>query len=98
MKITLGLSLALSGKYAPMGRQADAALRLFVADTNAGGGVRLGDEHAEVALDCIDDQSDPARCAEIYRALIAENRADLLLGPYSSDLAAAAAPIAEAAG
>jgi branched-chain amino acid transport system substrate-binding protein len=98
VKITLGLSLALSGKYAAMGRQAGAALRLFVADTNAAGGVRLGGERAEIALDCIDDHSDPARCAEIYRALIAENRAGLLLGPYSSDLAAAAAPIAEAAG
>ena len=82
MKITLGLSLALSGKYAAMGRQAEAALRLFVADTNAGGGVRLGGEQAEIALDCIDDQSNAARCAEIYRALAAGNRADLLLGPY----------------
>lgn len=98
MKVTLGLSLALSGKYAAMGRQAGAALRLFVADTNAAGGVLLGSERAEIALDCVDDQSDPARCAEIYRALVAENRADLLLGPYSSVLAAAAAPIAEAAG
>jgi branched-chain amino acid transport system substrate-binding protein len=98
VKITLGASLALSGRYAAMGRQADAALRLFVADTNAGGGVHLGSEHAEVALDCIDDQSDPARCAEIYRALVTGNRADLVLGPYSSDLAAAAVPIAEGAG
>jgi branched-chain amino acid transport system substrate-binding protein len=98
VKITLGLSLALSGKYAAMGRQAEAALHLFVADTNAGGGVRLGGEHAEIALDCIDDQSNAARCAEIYRALVAGNRADLLLGPYSSNLAAAATPIAEAAG
>ncbi len=98
MKITFGLSLALSGKYAAMGRQAEAALRLFVADANAAGGIRLGSARAKVALECVDDQSDPARCAAIYRALIAENRADLLLGPYSSDLAAAAAPIAEAAG
>jgi len=81
-----------------MGRQAEAAIRLFVADTNAAGGVRLGDSRAEVALDCIDDRSDPARCAEIYRALVVGNRADLLLGPYSSNLAAVAAPIAEAAG
>ncbi|MHB8384545.1 MAG: ABC transporter substrate-binding protein [Candidatus Binataceae bacterium] len=98
MKITFGLSLALSGKYAAMGRQADSALRLFVADTNAGGGVRIGAGHAEVALDCVDDQSDPARCAEIYRALVAGNRADILLGPYSSNLATRAAPIAEGAG
>jgi len=81
-----------------MGRQAEAALRLFVADTNAGGGVRLSGDHAEIALDCIDDQSNPTRCAEIYRTLAAGNRAELLLGPYSSNLAAVAAPIAEANG
>ncbi|HUY26763.1 MAG TPA: ABC transporter substrate-binding protein [Candidatus Binataceae bacterium] len=98
MKITLGLSLALSGKYAPMGTQAQAALRLFAADANAGGGIRLGAERAELDLVCIDDRSDPARGAEIYRALIADNHADLLLGPYASDLVAATAPIAEAAG
>jgi ABC-type branched-subunit amino acid transport system substrate-binding protein len=98
VKISFGLSLALSGKYAAMGRQAEAALRLFVADTNAGGGVRLGGARAEAALVCIDDRSDPARCGEIYHALVAANRADLLLGPYSSNLAAVAAPIANAAG
>ena len=84
VKITLGLSLALSGEYAPMGRQADAALQLFVADTNASGGVRLGDEHVEVALECIDDQSDPARCAEIYRALMRRSRRPIIFGPYST--------------
>jgi len=80
-----------------MGRQAEAALKLFVDDTNAAGGMRSGGSD-ELALRCHDDQSDAARCAEIYRALCGDERVDLLLGPYSSGLARAAAPIAEAAG
>jgi branched-chain amino acid transport system substrate-binding protein len=98
VKLTIGLSLSMSGRYAAMGRQAEAALRMFVADANAAGGIALGGQRAEVALDCLDDASDAARCAEIYRALCGERRADLILGPYSSGLADAAAPIAEQAG
>jgi branched-chain amino acid transport system substrate-binding protein len=98
VKLTIGLSLSLSGRYAPMGRQAEAALRLFAADANAAGGITVAGTRAEVALDCHDDASSAARCAEIYRALCGERRADLLFGPYSSGLAAAAAEVAERAG
>lgn len=97
-KIRIGLSLSLSGAYAPMGRQAEAALRLFVSDTNSASGIRPGGETREVELQCFDDASNSERCAEIYRSLCGENRVDVLLGPYSSELARVAAPIAEQAG
>jgi ABC-type branched-subunit amino acid transport system substrate-binding protein len=96
--LTIGLSLALSGALAPMGRQAEAALRLFVNDTNAAGGIRAGAEPRQLALECRDDASDPARCREIYRALVADDRIDLLFGPYASGLTRAAAPIAAGSG
>ncbi len=97
MKITIGLSLSLSGRYLPIGRQIEAALRLLVAQANGQGGISIGSTQAELALDCIDDQSNASRCADIYHSLIAERRADLLLGPYSSGLASVAAPVAEGA-
>jgi branched-chain amino acid transport system substrate-binding protein len=81
-----------------MGRQADAALRLFVSDTNLGGGIRIDGNRHELAIECINDRSNGARCAEIYRSLIAEKRTDILFGPYSSGLARVAAPIANDAG
>ena len=81
-----------------MGRQAEAALRLFVLDTNSAGGIRVGGESREVSLECLDDASDPIRCAEIYRSFCNENRVDLVLGPYSSELTRVAASIAEQAG
>ena len=97
-RLSVGLSLSLSGAYAAMGRQAEAALKLFVDDLNASGGVRIGGRGLELELRCHDDRSDAHQCAEIYRDLCGANRVDLLLGPYSSRLARAAAPIAEAAG
>jgi branched-chain amino acid transport system substrate-binding protein len=95
MKITIGLSLSLTGEYAAMGREAETAIRLFVADANASTALRVAGERCEFALDCHDDASDPARCADIYRSLCYNPRAGIIFGPYSSRLARVAAPIAE---
>ncbi len=81
-----------------MGRQSEAAMRLFVADTNAGGGVDIDGIRHELALECLDDQSRPERTVEIYRELCFGGRASVIFGPYSSALARAAAPLAEEAG
>ena len=97
-RLRIGLSLSLSGAYAAMGRQAEAAIKLLVDDLNAAGGVNVAGRAYELALTCHDDRSDAQRCAEIYSTLCGSERVDLLLGPYSSRLARAAAPIAEAAG
>ena len=97
-KFRIGLSLSLTGAYATMGRQAEAALSLFVSDTNSAGGIRVGSRRFEVELHCTDDASDPNRCAEIYRTLGGDHHVDVLMGPYSSQLTRVAAPIAEQAG
>jgi branched-chain amino acid transport system substrate-binding protein len=98
VKITIGLSLSLTGEYAPMGRQAEVAIRLFIADANASSALRVAGERCEFALECHDDASDPLRCAEIYRALCADRRAGVIFGPYSSRLTRVAADIAEQSG
>jgi branched-chain amino acid transport system substrate-binding protein len=98
VKITIGLSLSLTGEYAPMGRQAELAIRLFIADANASSALRVGGDRCEFALECYDDASDSIRCAEIYRSLCSDRRADIIFGPYSNRLARVAAPIAEQAG
>jgi ABC-type branched-subunit amino acid transport system substrate-binding protein len=98
VKVTIGLSVSLTGEYAPMGRQAEVAIRLFVADANASSAFRVAGERCEFALECHDDASDPVRCAEIYRALCADRRNDIIFGPYSNRLARVAAPIAEQSG
>jgi len=95
VKLTLGLSLSLSGAFAPIGRQIEDALRLFIADINAAGGVTIDGERCYYALRCHDDRSDKTRCAGIYRELCGGTGTDIVLGPYSSELTAVAAPIAD---
>ena len=90
--------MSLSGPYAAMGRQAEAALRLFVADTNAAGGLELAGERHELALECFDDRGERGRAELIYRELCHGGRAGILFGPYGSAPTRAAAPIAETAG
>ena len=77
-KLIIGLTLSLTGRYAAMGRQAAAALAMFAADQNAAGGIQIGAERREVEIRCLDDQSNPRICAEMYRSLCYENRADLM--------------------
>ncbi len=96
--LTIGLSLSLSGEYAAIGRQIESALRLFVADLNSSGGVRVGGCMYDFTLECRDDGGDSSRAADIYRALCFDRRVDILLGPGASDLASVAAGIAEEAG
>jgi branched-chain amino acid transport system substrate-binding protein len=96
--LRLGLSLSLSGKYAAMGRQAEAAIRRFVADTNAGDGVVVDGSRYGLALECHDDQSRADRALAIYRELCCDRRCDLLFGPYSSGLTRAILPITRQAG
>jgi branched-chain amino acid transport system substrate-binding protein len=98
VKITVGLSLPLTGEYSPMGRQAETAIRLFIGDANASSALRVAGERCEFALECHDDASEPARCAEIYRSLCADRRVGVIFGPYSSRLTRVAAPIAEQSG
>jgi ABC-type branched-subunit amino acid transport system substrate-binding protein len=95
VKLKLALSLSLSGEYAVMGRAAEAGLRILAED--GGGRVQIGGRDYDLELDCRDDASDAARCAEIYRALCAADAPQIILGPYSSALARVAAPIAERA-
>jgi branched-chain amino acid transport system substrate-binding protein len=95
VKITIGLSLSLTGEYSPMGRQAELAIRLFVADANASSALRIAGERCEFRLECHDDASNSEKCAEIYRTLCADRRIGIIFGPYSNRLAGVAAVIAE---
>lgn len=89
--VRIGMSLALSGKYAEMGIMQEKGFRLWEKDVNARGGL-LG---KRVSLVIRDDRSDPASAKAIYTSLIDRERVDLVFAPYSSELTEAIQPIAE---
>ena len=87
--IKVGFALGLTGANAPNGKQLLVALEIWRDDVNAKGGL-LG---RKVELVYYDDQTQPANDPGIYTKLIDVDRVDLLLGPYGTNLMAAAMPV-----
>jgi branched-chain amino acid transport system substrate-binding protein len=87
--IKVGFSMALTGGVAQNGKQLIIALELWRDDVNAHGGL-LG---RPVELVYYDDQSNPGNVPGIYTKLISVDKVDLLLGPYATNMAAAAVPV-----
>jgi len=87
--IKVGFSMALTGSVAQNGKQLIIALELWRDDVNAHGGL-LG---RPVELVYYDDQSNPTNVPGIYTKLITVDKVDLLLGPYATNMAAAAVPV-----
>jgi branched-chain amino acid transport system substrate-binding protein len=87
--VKVGFSMALTGGVAQNGKQLIIALELWRDDVNAHGGL-LG---RPVELVYYDDQSNPSNVPGIYTKLITVDKVDLLLGPYATNMAAAAVPV-----
>jgi len=89
--IRVGVTASLTGAYAAPGSDLLEGIRMWAHDLNARGAL-LG---REVEVVYYDDQSDPATSARLYERLISNDRVDLLIGPYSSDVTLAASDVAE---
>ena len=73
---------------APAGKQVLAGLEIWRDDVNQKGGL-LG---RPVELVYYDDQGNPANAPGIYEKLMGIDKVDLLMGPYSTNVIAAASP------
>lgn len=90
--IRIGTTQSLSGPLMEFGTNQLRGLQMWVGDVNARGEL-LG---RRVELVHYDDGSDPATSAKLYQKLIEQDKVDLLIGPYSSDITMAASQVAEA--
>src|SRR5215471_15009204 len=86
--VRVGLSISLTGPTAAAGKQVLAGLEIWRDDVNAKGGL-LG---RPVELVYYDDQGAPANAPGIYAKLMGVDKVDLLVGPYSTNVVAAAMP------
>ena len=91
--IIVGAVVSQSGVQADLAAGYAKGLQLWEAQVNAAGGL-LG---RPVELKMLDDGSDAIRAGELYRQLIGEGRADLLIGPYGSAATRVAAAEADRA-
>ena len=86
-----GVSLSLRGAFGLQGRHALNGIQLWADHVEREGKIAL-------RLIACDDESSAARAQENVLRLLTRERVDLLLGPYSSGLTMAVAPLAEAHG
>src|SRR5437763_6950245 len=93
----VGAALSLSGPFAAHGRQAQHGLALWAEDANAAGGLVVRDRGGQwpIALVIYDDASRSAQATAATEKLLGDECVDLLIGPYSSMLTLAVAPVAE---
>lgn len=93
--IRLGAAVSLSGKYSSNGVYTRNGYDLAVARINERGGVKVGDKSYKLEVVYYDDESTPARGAQLAERLIQQDGVKYLLGPYSSGLTEAMAPVTE---
>ncbi|SDK57096.1 amino acid/amide ABC transporter substrate-binding protein, HAAT family [Nocardioides sp. YR527] len=89
--IVIGMSLPLSGPVADRAKPGMEGYQYWVDELNSNGGL-LG---REVELKVLDDGFDQQTAISDYTRLISEDKVDLVLGTFSSDLNVAVAPVAE---
>ena len=94
-KIILGSAISLTGKYATNGVHAQNGYDLAVKKINEAGGVTVGGKSYELEIVYYDDESTPARGAQLAERLIRQDGVQFMLGPYSSGLTKAIAPVTE---
>ena len=92
--IRIGISLGLTGKYERPARMQQQAYIQWRDELNASGGL-FG---RPIEMSIRDDRSNPEIAVDIYRGFVQGGQQDLIIGPYSSGITAAVAPIADGAG
>ncbi|HTC02181.1 MAG TPA: ABC transporter substrate-binding protein, partial [Xanthobacteraceae bacterium] len=87
--IKIGFSMSLTGPLAANGKQALLGTKIWQEEINAKGGL-LG---RQVQLINYDDQSNPSTVPGIYTKLLDVDKADLVVGPYATNMVAPAIPV-----
>ena len=94
-KIILGSAISFTGKYSSNGIHASNGYNLGVKRVNDMGGVKVGGKTYMLEVKYYDDESTPARGAQLAERLIKQDGIKFFLGPYSSGLTKAIAPVTE---
>jgi branched-chain amino acid transport system substrate-binding protein len=94
-KVILGAAVSLTGKYSVNGKNTKDGYDLAVKRINEMGGVKVGGKSYTLKVVYYDDESTPARGAQLAERLINQDGIKFLLGAYSSGLTKAIAPVTE---
>ena len=93
--IVLGAAVSLTGKYSTSGKNTQDGYDLAVKRINEMGGVKVNGKAYKLKVLYYDDESTSARGAQLVERLINQDGVQFVLGPYSSGLTKAIAPVTE---
>lgn len=93
--ITVGSAISLTGKYATAGTHAKTGYDFAVKKIKEAGGIKVGGKCYNFKIIYYDDESKGDRGATLAERLINQDKVQYMLGPYSSGLTKAIAPITE---
>ena len=91
----VGVVTELSGSLATGGNVTKRGYDLWAQEVNAKGGIEIKGKKYQVKLYYADAQSNPASGAAAAERLITQEKVDFILGPYSSGVTIAVAPVVE---
>jgi branched-chain amino acid transport system substrate-binding protein len=91
----VGVVTELSGDLATGGNVTKRGYDLWAQEVNAKGGIEIKGKKYPVKLFYADAQSNPAAGAAAAERLITQEKVDFILGPYSSGVTLAVAPVVE---
>jgi branched-chain amino acid transport system substrate-binding protein len=93
--IVLGAPVSLTGKYSINGKHTRNGYNFAAERINSKGGVTVGGKKYKLEVIYYDDESNPKRAAQLAERLIKQDGIQFMLGPYSSGLTKAVAPVTE---
>ena len=92
-EIVLGSAISLTGKYATNGVHAQKGYEYGISVIKENGGVKVGGKCYNFKVIYYDDESKGDRGATLAERLISQDKVQYMLGPYSSGLTKAIAPV-----
>jgi branched-chain amino acid transport system substrate-binding protein len=93
--IVIGSSLSLTGKYSTNGFHTQKGYDFAVKRINDTGGVKVGGKSYKMKIVYYDDESTPSRASQLTERLVKQDGVEFMLGPYSTTMTKAVAPVTE---
>jgi len=93
--IVLGSAISITGKYSQEGKNASDGYNFAVKAINDRGGIAVNGKKYKLEVKYYDDESTPARTAQLLERIINQDGIKFILGPYASGPTKAAAPVIE---
>ena len=84
--IKLGCAISFTGAKSRSGKLYRDAYDMAVEQVNKNGGIKVGNDTYQLKIVYYDDKSDPTESSKLVEKLIAKDKVNFLLGPYSSGI------------